>query len=300
MDTKQSAVAARGETAPGEADAPDPNVHYDEFYYQNCWGVPYERSEHFLRAFDAIAEKIVRSIHPGSVLDVGCAIGLLVETLRDRGVDAWGIDISEYAIGQVREDVKPYCRVGSILEPFPRRYDLIVCMEVVEHLPQADGEAAVDNLCRHSDDIILSSSPHDFREATHFNVQPREYWAGLFAQRGFFHDVEYDASFVIPWAMRFRKSDEPVHRLIQPYERQLWHLTQQVQALRSLALEGRERAAERERMAEQLQKVAEHRDQMEAHRDQIAAELARVTGSRGWRLLLRLRRLLGPLRRRKS
>jgi SAM-dependent methyltransferase len=267
-------------------------------------------TEPHLRYFDAMAEKIVRGINPGSVLDVGCALGMLVETLRDRGVEAYGMDISEYAIGQVREDIKPHCRVGSILEPFSRRYDLIICIEVVEHLTPAEGETAVENLCRHSDDIILTSSPSEFREATHFNVQPREYWAGLFAERGFFHDVEYDASFVMPWAMRFRKSDEPIHRLIQPYERQIWRLTQQAQALRGLVLEGREQAAERERLAEQLQMIVEHRDQIEAHRgeiaaqrDQLTAELRRLTDSRGWRLAQKLHRayerLLAPLSRRK-
>ncbi len=37
---------------------------------------------------------------PKKVLDVGCAKGFLVEAVRPRGVEAFGNDISEYAMGE--------------------------------------------------------------------------------------------------------------------------------------------------------------------------------------------------------
>ena len=62
----------------------------------------------------------------------------LVAALRDRGVEAYGVDISEYAISKVREDIKPYCCVGSLTESLPKQlpetYDLVVTIEVLEHL----------------------------------------------------------------------------------------------------------------------------------------------------------------------
>ena len=75
-------------------------VEYGAFYYRHDCGVPYERNEHWLGFFDRIAEGIVRDLHPTSVLDAGCAMGFLVEGLRKRGVEACGIDISEYAISR--------------------------------------------------------------------------------------------------------------------------------------------------------------------------------------------------------
>jgi hypothetical protein len=160
-------------------------------------------------------------------------MGFLVEALRDRGIEAEGVDISEYAIGQVRADVRAYCRVGSVLEPFPRRYDLITCLEVVEHLPPEAAEPAVANLCRHADDILFSSSPRDYTEATHFNVRPAEYWAELFALHGFARDVDFDASFITPWAARFRRTTEPWPRLARAYERRFAQLTQENAELRA-------------------------------------------------------------------
>ena len=69
------------------------------------------------------------------MLDVGCNTGLLVEMLRNRDVEDWGIDNSEVAIDGVDPAVQPYCRVGSILEPLDEsQYDLIVVNNLQEIL----------------------------------------------------------------------------------------------------------------------------------------------------------------------
>lgn len=205
---------------------------YDKEYYHSGCGVPYERSEHWLSFFGHIADMIVQNIGPASVLDAGCAWGFLVENLRNRGVEAYGVDISEYAISQVAEPIKPYCWVGSLVEPLPRRYDLIVTIEVLEHIPQDDLPAAIKTLCDASDDIIFSSTPDDYNEATHFSVQPPEKWASMFAVHDFWHDVDFDASFITPWAMRFRKRKDPVYRTVVPMERKLWELKRENTSLR--------------------------------------------------------------------
>ena len=182
-----------------------PELFNAEYYAHDC-GRPYQRDAVWLAVFNRWADEIVAQMGPGSALDAGCAYGFLVEALRARRVQGWGIDISDYAIGQVHERVKAYCRVGSITEPFPQRYDLITCIEVLEHLPQTESEQALANLCAHSDDIIFSSSPDDHETASHFNVQPPAYWLALFARHGFYHDTAFDASFITPWAMRLRRA----------------------------------------------------------------------------------------------
>ncbi len=84
---------------------PDCGSLYDgEYYHAHC-GVPYERSAHWLEFFGGLASQIIRSLRPSSVLDAGCAWGFLVEAFWDRGVEARGVDISQYAISQVRPDL---------------------------------------------------------------------------------------------------------------------------------------------------------------------------------------------------
>lgn len=198
---------------------------YGAEYYRKSCGRPYRRDDHWLGFFAKVADHIVAEIGPGNVLDAGCAMGFLVEALRDRGVEAWGVDISTYAISKVRPDIRDYCRVGSVTDPLERDYDLIVCIEVLEHLPAPDGERAIDSFCTHARDVLFSSTPEDVTEATHLNVQPPSYWAAAFARRGFLRDVDFDASeYLTPWASRFHKAEQPLPEVVAGYERLVWAL----------------------------------------------------------------------------
>ena len=91
-------------------------------------------------------------------------MGLLVEAFWDRGVEAWGRDISWYAISQVRSDMQAYCHAGSLANPIEGAYDVITCIEVLEHIPSELASLAAENLCRATDTILFSSTPNDFTE----------------------------------------------------------------------------------------------------------------------------------------
>src|SRR5512142_694252 len=120
---------------------------YGAEYFEHSCGLPYKRSEpHWLHFFGRIADEIVAQLSPRRVLDAGCAKGFLVEALRDRGVAAFGFDISDYAIGEVRDDIRPYCWVADIAESVSEHYDLITCIEVLEHLPEERALVAIHHL----------------------------------------------------------------------------------------------------------------------------------------------------------
>ena len=152
---------------------------FDAAYFAKSCGRPYQRDPDWLAFFNAIASRIASDINPTTVLDAGCAFGFLVESLRECGIQAFGVDISPYAIQNVQPDIQPFVRIGSVTEPFPQRYDLIVSIEVLEHLPKQEAEKAVENLCQHTDDILFSSTPFDYKEATHFNVQTSRVLGGM-------------------------------------------------------------------------------------------------------------------------
>lgn len=233
---------------------------FDAYYFAHDCGQPYQINEEWVRFFNSIADRIVMDIAPRTVLDAGCAMGFLVEALRQRGVEAFGLDVSEYAIQNVLPTVRAFCQRSSVSDPLTQKYDLIVCMEVLEHLAARDVEHAIANLCAHTDDILFSSTPLDYKEATHFNTQPPEYWAEWFARNGFFRDVDFDASFVTPWAVRFRHRTDPVPRLAREYERKFWLLWKENTDLRQRVLELRQENAaildsQTWHLAKRLQKV---------------------------------------------
>ena len=242
-------MPAKGKAEPTEAasdEGADVQAAYDRHYFAHYCDatktgkLAYERSEFWLGFFGSIADHIASDIKPRTVLDAGCAMGMLVEALRDRGVDAYGIDISEYAISQVRSDIMQYCRTGSITEALDKRYDLIVSIEVLEHLSTEDAIRAVANLCSATSDFLFSSTPIDYQEITHLNVQPPEWWTEVFARHGFFRDVEYDPStFLSPWAVRYRRSEETFARIVGGYERLTFRLKTENRTMRQVSAEQR-------------------------------------------------------------
>ncbi len=180
---------------------------YNEAYYQNYNGEDYGRNDRWLDFFGNIADNIVDTIKPKSVLDIGCAYGLLVESLRDRGCQAYGIDVSDYALSRARNDIKPYLAIETILKPLERRYDLIVSIEVIEHIKEEDCSIVIKNMCDAADNILISTTPDDFDDPTHFNVNPPAYWIKKFAEFGFIPDIMHDAGYLTPYSLLFIKAD---------------------------------------------------------------------------------------------
>lgn len=76
---------------------------------------------------------------PGSrVLDVGCAKGFFLHDLAEAvpGADVFGIDISAYAVGQGKSEVRPRLAVADASAlPFPdASFDLVVAVTTVHNL----------------------------------------------------------------------------------------------------------------------------------------------------------------------
>lgn len=86
------------------------------------------------------------------VLELGCAKGFIVEDLRELGVDAYGMDWSEYAIGEADRATKQYlytedARTG--LAQFSRNeFDFIISLRFMECLSDDDIPAVVTALNR--------------------------------------------------------------------------------------------------------------------------------------------------------
>jgi len=241
-------------------------VFDSQYYATSCGSQPYDHSHPYWGVFfGRIADELIRSFRPQRVFDAGCAHGFLVEAFWDRGVEAWGRDISSFANSDVRPDMRPYCSVGSIADPIEGKYDLITCIEVLEHMPEAEAVRAIGSMARATDRILFSSSPTDFKETTHINVRPPIYWLRLFAAQGFAPDLGYDATFILPHTVVLERAGAA------PTERDLLACAELVRARVVLAereQKSRELEVEQTRSAEKL-KAEQTRaaEKLKANRD---------------------------------
>src|SRR5262249_44406988 len=67
-----------------------------------------------------------------SVLDFGCAKGYVVKAFRIFDYEAYGVDVSDYAIGLVDGDVRDHCAViVGVDDPalFNRKYDWMIAKD---------------------------------------------------------------------------------------------------------------------------------------------------------------------------
>jgi Methyltransferase domain len=231
---------------------------YGDSYFRSHLGIdePYEwASPHWRTFFTKVAEHLRAVTNPSTVLDVGCARGLLVQALCEQGVDAHGIDVSQHAIETAHPDVADRLSVGSA-EDITGSWDLITCVEVLEHMAPTAAEQAIDSMCAASDRVLLSSTPFDFTEPTHVNVREPAAWAASFAERGFFRRTDVDLSFLAKWAVLFERTDVNPRDLVYRYE-------QYAYPMRLEALEKRAALRDAQRKISELEAAAPPEDPAE-------------------------------------
>jgi len=90
-------------------------------------------------------------LKPGSkVLDVGCAKGFLVKDLLSLDIDAYGIDVSKYALLNCEPEVVGRLQIGGANElPFPDdSFDAVLSINTIHNLPRAECINAVKEIER--------------------------------------------------------------------------------------------------------------------------------------------------------
>lgn len=157
----------------------DPS-YYDAEYFDGGKGYhTYADAAHF----GDKADELIRLYNPKSVLDFGCAKGYLVKALRDRGVEAYGYDVSEYALAAAPDEVKPYL-FDKVLDqnrlPAYGLFDLIVSYDTFEHIPETELDDLRNQLRllghRFHFSVGTVNTPDWQHDASHITIKPLEFW----------------------------------------------------------------------------------------------------------------------------
>ena len=120
--------------------------HLDEEGYATrfrilSWGLEY-------LCYQLHIAKLVEKCHPTSILDVGCGDGRFLGLLSDTIPRRVGVDLSEKAISYAKAfhpDVDYRC---VDIKDLDENFDVITCIEVLEHIPEEQLYSFIKNLFR--------------------------------------------------------------------------------------------------------------------------------------------------------
>lgn len=136
------------------------------------------------------------------VLDFGCAKGYLVKGFRLLHREAYGVDISDYAISQAPAEVRPYlfhigedANIPKVSGLNCNLYDHIVAKDVLEHIPYEQLPFVLSELHRvgvGSMFVVVPLGengkyevPAYENDVTHIIREPLHWWADRFHEHGF-------------------------------------------------------------------------------------------------------------------
>jgi SAM-dependent methyltransferase len=155
--------------------------HYDDAFFE-VW------KEGAVASARSIVPLVMELVRPESVVDVGCGLGAWLNVFEEHGVrDIVGVD-GDYVVRE-RLLIERDAFISRDLEQplrLNRHFDLVVSLEVAEHLSAEAAPIFVESLVRLAPIVMFSAAIPEQGGAGHRNEQWPEYWAELFLR----HDYE--------------------------------------------------------------------------------------------------------------
>jgi len=130
---------------------------------------------------------VLSLVRPASVIDIGCGVGTWLSCFRASGVqDILGID-GPYVNKKLLRIPADCFLPHDLTQPvsLSRVFDLALCLEVAEHLPEKRARTLVADLAALAPAILFSAAVPGQGGTGHLNEQWPVYWRDLFEQNGY-------------------------------------------------------------------------------------------------------------------
>jgi len=122
-----------------------------------------------------------------SVVDIGCGTCLWLQVFMQNSVlDVLGVDGSYVDRNALRIPRSAFL-ARDLSKPLKlgRRFDLCLCLEVAEHLPEGCARGFVTSLTSLAPIVVFSAAIPGQGGIHHINERWQSYWIGLFRRHGF-------------------------------------------------------------------------------------------------------------------
>ena len=140
-------------------------------------------------------EEVIKSLKPGSVLDLGCGVGKALDFFYEHKIECAGVDGSGLAIRKAQhpELIKKF-NLNNELN-LNKKFDLVWAFEFVEHIHPDYVENLIKTFSNHSDRVIISAARPGQGGEGHFNEQNDAYWIQKFKEYGYSLNPELTSRF---------------------------------------------------------------------------------------------------------
>ena len=197
-----------------------PQEFYSKGYFLDAKGSNYGRrdlitgealfspytEEFYLGRARLVVNSLLKSIQGiRNVIVLGCARGYMVQAFHERNIDAFGVDISEWTIENGAPLVADRLYCGDVCDLSmwdEQEFDLVVALDVLEHIHTPDLYKALDEACRVGK-ILVFDAPIDIdndrpdqsdgTDESHVSIYSKEWWITEFMKRGYepIHSQEF-------------------------------------------------------------------------------------------------------------
>jgi len=136
---------------------------------------------------EQIVPQIMQLLSPTSVVDVGCGAGTWLSVFLSAGVeDVLGLDGNHVPRELLQIPAEKFVPL-DLTKPVDvnRKFDLVLSLEVAEHLPSEAADIFVESLVRMGDVIVFSAAIPLQGGDGHVNEQWLDYWVARFNKKGF-------------------------------------------------------------------------------------------------------------------
>lgn len=153
---------------------------YDDAFFER-------EEEAVLQSARTVVPLLLDLVKPTSIVDVGCGRGAWLRAFQEHGIGTLrGLDGPHVTRSKLLID--PACfTVVELARPFAigEHYDLALCLEVAEHLPEKTSRSLVTALTTAAPLILFSAAIPGQGGTSHMNEQWPSYWEARFAERQF-------------------------------------------------------------------------------------------------------------------
>jgi SAM-dependent methyltransferase len=143
--------------------------------------------EHNTKAASNIVPLLIKMFKVDSIIDVGCGLGTWLKIFNELGIEDYlGVD-GDYINLQLLQIPQSKLLIADLERDLEikRKFSLVLCLEVAEHLSQTRAASFIKDLTKLGDRIIFSGAIPYQGGQNHLNEQYPDYWISYFKDENF-------------------------------------------------------------------------------------------------------------------